>query len=367
MHSLLKSLNLEKLELHMNGFVIRVPIFLCFPSLTVLKLTGITLSCDPSNHLPKLNLILPVLRTYEAENCTWLNVEGVTFEVPLLEILNLVIDSSSVNDSLNFEMLSYLELGNVTGKVLLMLLVYTPFLKTLILKVLIQLEEYLLDPELVPPYFESNLQVVHFGRLNGDEHEMRFVKYVLENAQALETANYSVTRELYQRSQKHMDLGLGFGVNAKDMHESNLGGVNCAQLSRQCSTKDTLEIGCQTEPKMLNEGRNLQLQGQCLAQNSLYPIMFSFASYAQFNFLKSITSVMTKLLPRAVSSASSPVPTKMQMTRPESRSEEVGVMKENEGDDGNRQGDDEESKNGDEGENEKEKPSQELGDEDHNH
>lgn len=55
--------------------------------------------------------------------------------------------------------------------------------------VLIQFKEEVLDPKLVPPCFESNIQLVHFGRL-GDEHEMCFVKYVLEKALVLETVKY---------------------------------------------------------------------------------------------------------------------------------------------------------------------------------
>lgn len=37
---------------------------------------------------------------------------------------------------------------------------------------------------------------MHFGRLNGDEHERRFVKYVLERALVLETVKYFITYEL---------------------------------------------------------------------------------------------------------------------------------------------------------------------------
>lgn len=60
------------------------------------------------------------------------------------EILEVVKDSI-VADSLKFEMLRHLELGNVAGEILLMFLMCTPFL-TLILKVLIQFKEEVLDP-----------------------------------------------------------------------------------------------------------------------------------------------------------------------------------------------------------------------------
>lgn len=143
-------------------------------------------------------------------------------------------------------MLSHLELGKVAGEILVMFLIHAPFLKTLILKVskvidwfklamplsncwilqnaigshqncylvvdcclvcdllclthdrqeLLQFGEELCDSEFVPHCFKSNLQEVYFGRLNGDEHELRFAKYVLENAQVLETANFSATWKL---------------------------------------------------------------------------------------------------------------------------------------------------------------------------
>nr|KYP39135.1 F-box/LRR-repeat protein At3g14710 family [Cajanus cajan] len=217
-HSFLESPNLEKLKL--RNCSIRIPTSRCLSSLTVLKFFGVTLISDPSNRSQKLILNFPVLRTYEAEDCTWVNVKSVTFEVPLLKVLSVKLPSwstftlsrtkfkfrasrltqfsygSIVAGSLKFEMLSHLELGNVAGEILLMFLMCTPFLKTLILEVLIQFKEEVLVPKLVPACFESNLQVVQFGRLNGDEHEMRFVKHVLEKALVLETVKYSVTKGL---------------------------------------------------------------------------------------------------------------------------------------------------------------------------
>ncbi|XP_020203366.1 F-box/FBD/LRR-repeat protein At3g14710 [Cajanus cajan] len=286
-HSFLESPNLEKLKL--RNCSIRIPTSRCLSSLTVLKFFGVTLISDPSNRSQKLILNFPVLRTYEAEDCTWVNVKSVTFEVPLLKVLSVklpswstftlsrtkfkfrasrltqfsygsymlpgmftleldssahiasanispgkfngenneetaflayklleqfhsnmqclkfrrseileVVKGSIVAGSLKFEMLSHLELGNVAGEILLMFLMCTPFLKTLILEVLIQFKEEVLVPKLVPACFESNLQVVQFGRLNGDEHEMRFVKHVLEKALVLETVKYSVSLELLE-------------------------------------------------------------------------------------------------------------------------------------------------------------------------
>nr|KYP39137.1 hypothetical protein KK1_039564 [Cajanus cajan] len=86
-HSLLETMSLEILVLKMNGCDIRVPTIVSLSYLTVLELSGITFTCKTFNDSEKL-INLPVLRKYEAENCSWLNVKGgVTFEVPLLEVL----------------------------------------------------------------------------------------------------------------------------------------------------------------------------------------------------------------------------------------------------------------------------------------
>ncbi|XP_020202185.1 F-box/FBD/LRR-repeat protein At2g04230 [Cajanus cajan] len=92
-----KSQSLEKLVLNMNGCAIGVPSFVCLSTLTVLKLTRITFTCQPSNDPKNLIIKLPVLREYEAENCSWLNVKDITFEVPLLEVLSITPAYESVD------------------------------------------------------------------------------------------------------------------------------------------------------------------------------------------------------------------------------------------------------------------------------
>ncbi|KAL2331289.1 hypothetical protein Fmac_018870 [Flemingia macrophylla] len=73
----------EVLVLKMNGCDIRVPTLVSLPYLIVLELSGITFTC----YAEKLILTLPVLKKCKAQNCCWLNVKGITFEVPLLETL----------------------------------------------------------------------------------------------------------------------------------------------------------------------------------------------------------------------------------------------------------------------------------------
>ncbi|KAL2331266.1 hypothetical protein Fmac_018847 [Flemingia macrophylla] len=291
--SLWKSPSLEKLVLVMNVYSMRrkmnfdirvkVPTCVCLSSLTVLKLSGIIFTCAPSNDSKKLNLNFPVLKKYETENCTWLNVKGVTFEIPLLEVLLIsrtrVIGSDephsvikfcasrltkfsytgcmsdanfldlsatqiasaniypqkckegseeeagflayeflkkfnnkveclrfnqpevlvpagvSLIDLPEFEMLSRLELDKVAGVMLLFLLIKAPFLKTLIFQELLTFEDDLWDAKCVPCVLTS-LQVVYFGRLKGDKHEVSFAKFVVENAQVLKRASFIASNNL---------------------------------------------------------------------------------------------------------------------------------------------------------------------------
>lgn len=278
-YSLWKSQSLEKLVLNMNGCVIGVPSFVCLSTLTVLKLTRITFTCQPSNDPKNLIIKLPVLREYEAENCSWLNVKDITFEVPLLEVLSITpayesVDShtiikfcaphltkfsysgyvSPISDTIlldidlsrariasaniypreylqeseenaafltsqllkqfnnnveclkferskvlalaqddlpGFGMLTRLELGNVTGKILMNFLQNTPFLKTLLLQELVQFDAEYSNPENVPSCIISNLEVFKFGKLYDIEHELRFAKFVMEYARVLKVASFS--------------------------------------------------------------------------------------------------------------------------------------------------------------------------------
>nr|KYP39139.1 F-box/LRR-repeat protein At3g14710 family [Cajanus cajan] len=234
--SLWKSPSLEKLVLCMSACSIKrkmnydvrvkVPTCVCLSSLTVLILNGITFTCAPSNDSKKLNLNFPVLRKYETEYCEWLNVKGVTFEVPLLEVLRIshtrvlgpdgsrsvikfcasrlakfsyIGNMSDARDSLielpEFEMLSRLELDEVAGVLLLFLLIKAPLLKTLVFRELLSFEDDLWDARCVPCVL-TNLQELYFGRLKGDEHEVRFAKFVVENARVLKRARFIACRGL---------------------------------------------------------------------------------------------------------------------------------------------------------------------------
>ncbi|MCI02367.1 F-box/RNI/FBD-like domain protein [Trifolium medium] len=83
----------------MCGCAIKVPTIkskFYFKSLKHLKLWDIIFNIDNSLGL---NLNLPLLKTFETENCTWLCTknEGVTIEVPLLESVNIGQDYNCVS------------------------------------------------------------------------------------------------------------------------------------------------------------------------------------------------------------------------------------------------------------------------------
>ncbi|XP_020203358.1 F-box/FBD/LRR-repeat protein At5g44980 [Cajanus cajan] len=288
-------MSLEILVLKMNGCDIRVPTIVSLSYLTVLELSGITFTCKTFNDSEKL-INLPVLRKYEAENCSWLNVKGgVTFEVPLLEVLlikhtlvskpheshtvvkfcaprlndftysdfvlrytvlldldlstarivaanihliKLSEDSEenmatfacevlkqfnnnverlklevsknmydyhlspvrvpALTDLDDFGMLNRLELvREVTGEVLLDFLQKSPFLETLVIFKVVEFDEEFSNPDNVPFCFISNLQVLKLGHFDGNEQELRFIKFVMENALVLKRASFSAVRSLH--------------------------------------------------------------------------------------------------------------------------------------------------------------------------
>ncbi|KAH1210397.1 putative ribonuclease H protein [Glycine max] len=92
-----------------------------------------------------------------------------------------------------FGMLSCLELGKVTSEFLLNLLLKTPSLNTLIIKELLEFDEELSNLDKVPSCFISNLIMVNFGRLNGDQYELSFAKFAMQNAQVLERVSFMPT------------------------------------------------------------------------------------------------------------------------------------------------------------------------------
>lgn len=82
----------------MNNFVIRVPSIVSLSSLIVIDLSEINLTNVFPNDSQDLTLNFPILREYETNNCTSFNIKGLTFEVPLLEVL-LIKPSTSLDIS----------------------------------------------------------------------------------------------------------------------------------------------------------------------------------------------------------------------------------------------------------------------------
>jgi len=79
----------------LNGCTFSLPSFVCLSSLTILKLSRITITCDSSNKSKTLALNFPALRKYEALDCTWSGVKNVTLQVPLLEVVSIKYTLSS--------------------------------------------------------------------------------------------------------------------------------------------------------------------------------------------------------------------------------------------------------------------------------
>ncbi|RDX80292.1 F-box/FBD/LRR-repeat protein, partial [Mucuna pruriens] len=85
-----------------------------------------------------------------------------------------------------FRVLTCLEIEKVSD-----FLLKAPLLKPLILKGLLNFDEELSNLENMPSCFKSNLQVLKFEGLKGKKHDLRFAKFVLENAQLLKKANFT--------------------------------------------------------------------------------------------------------------------------------------------------------------------------------
>ncbi|CAJ1957780.1 unnamed protein product [Sphenostylis stenocarpa] len=101
-----------------------------------------------------------------------------------------------------FEMLTDLEVvDKITGSLLWFLLLKAPFIETLTLKELLSFE-HPSTPNLVPPCVASKLEVVNFGRFQGNEHELRFAKLVFENAQVLKRVNFTCPWPSYGKKLK---------------------------------------------------------------------------------------------------------------------------------------------------------------------
>ncbi|XP_058740944.1 F-box/FBD/LRR-repeat protein At5g22660-like [Vicia villosa] len=91
-----------------------------------------------------------------------------------------------------FAMLSHLDLGSVSGEVLLSLLQKSPILNTLVLKEISKFDQELLNSAAVPECLASSLQVVKFGRVYGSEHELFLAKYFMENGAVLERMSFCI-------------------------------------------------------------------------------------------------------------------------------------------------------------------------------
>ncbi|XP_058740942.1 F-box/FBD/LRR-repeat protein At3g14710-like [Vicia villosa] len=91
-----------------------------------------------------------------------------------------------------FAMLSHLDLGVVTGEVLLSLLQKSPILNTLVLKEISTFDQVLLNSAAVPECLASSLRFVKFGSVDGSEHELFLAKYFMENGIVLERMSFAV-------------------------------------------------------------------------------------------------------------------------------------------------------------------------------
>ncbi|XP_057444867.1 putative FBD-associated F-box protein At5g56690 [Lotus japonicus] len=89
-HFLLRYRSLEELVLKVERCDIKVPTSALFPSLTLLKLSGIQFIGGPSNESGNVQLDFPVLRTYKTDECTWSSsLKCVTLEAPLLKVVSI--------------------------------------------------------------------------------------------------------------------------------------------------------------------------------------------------------------------------------------------------------------------------------------
>ncbi|KAJ1378490.1 Leucine-rich repeat domain superfamily [Sesbania bispinosa] len=91
-----------------------------------------------------------------------------------------------------FGMLSHLELGFVSGEVLLGILLKSPILKTVLFKGISKFDIELLNSAVVPDCLASTLQVVKFGKVHGYEHELYLAKFMMENGLVLERMSFSL-------------------------------------------------------------------------------------------------------------------------------------------------------------------------------
>ncbi|KAK2422806.1 hypothetical protein QL285_033308 [Trifolium repens] len=76
-----------------------------------------------------------------------------------------------------FAMLTHLDFGSVSSKVLLGLLQKSPILNTLVFKGISKFNQELMNSAVVPDCLTFTLKVVKFGIVHGYEHELFLAKY----------------------------------------------------------------------------------------------------------------------------------------------------------------------------------------------
>ncbi|KAK2368289.1 F-box/FBD/LRR-repeat protein [Trifolium repens] len=89
-----------------------------------------------------------------------------------------------------FAMLTHLDLGSVSSKVLLGLLQKSPVLNTLVFKGILKFNQELLNSAVVPDCLTFTLKVVKFGIVHGYKHELFLAKYFMENGVVLERMSF---------------------------------------------------------------------------------------------------------------------------------------------------------------------------------
>ncbi|KAF7822567.1 F-box/FBD/LRR-repeat protein [Senna tora] len=97
----------------------------------------------------------------------------------------------SLEDFPAFMMLRHLELGYVTGEMLLELLLKSPNLTTLDIKGISEFETELLGSAFVPHCLSSTLEVVKLGMHKGHDFEFCVAKFVMEHALVLKRLSFS--------------------------------------------------------------------------------------------------------------------------------------------------------------------------------
>ncbi|XP_045801101.1 F-box/FBD/LRR-repeat protein At3g14710-like isoform X2 [Trifolium pratense] len=220
-------------ELCLKNFRIRLRPFITLSSLTVLKLSrmSVTTTFGVPNEPKDLTLNFPVLRKFETEGWPWYHVKSVTLQMPLLDVLSM--DDCRYHGphvEINY-CVSHLIKFNYTGRFLsatilvdavdivsanINIMLYDGssnsiqeqmvFVSKLLsinglnaasLKLCLSREQVqdfgktLLDSALMPGCFLLTLKVVKFERFAATTHDLNFAEFVLKNAMVLEKITFS--------------------------------------------------------------------------------------------------------------------------------------------------------------------------------